>query len=89
MWYVYVLRSTKDGQFYTGFSGDLKNRLAQHNAGKVPSTKHRCPFELIYYEACRNQDDALHRERYLKSSYGKRYLKHRLANDPLGSHFTG
>jgi putative endonuclease len=37
--YVYVLRSLKDGEFYTGFSSDLKARLATHEAGQVPSTK--------------------------------------------------
>ena len=78
--YVYVLRSQRDGQFYTGFSHDLNRRLSEHNAGQVPSTAMRCPLELIYYEACRNRADALHRELYLKSAWGKRYLKTRLKN---------
>ena len=81
MFYVYVLRSKTDGMLYTGFTGDLKTRLATHNAGKVESTRARAPFELLYYEACRNQNDALHRERYLKTTYGHRYLKNRLKHD--------
>jgi len=81
MWYVYVLRSLQDGTHYTGFTGDLRQRLEEHNAGKVTSTKDRKPFELVYYEASRNQKDALHRERYLKSTYGKRYIKNRLSHD--------
>lgn len=81
MHYVYVLRSTKDGRFYTGYTADLKRRLIEHNAGKVLSTKHRSPFELIYYEACRHQEDALRRERYLKTTYGKRYIKSRIKGD--------
>ena len=40
--------------------------------------KERGPFELIYYEACLNEQDALARENYLKSGMGKRYLKNRL-----------
>jgi putative endonuclease len=76
--YVYVLRSLKDGEFYTGFSSDLKARLATHEAGQVPSTKERRPLELVYYEACRSQADATRREKYLKSAWGKRYLKNRL-----------
>jgi len=80
MYYVYVLQSLKDGNMYTGFTTDLENRLKQHNAGKVNSTKSRIPLKLIYYEVCLNQKDALHRERYLKTAYGKRYLKSRLRN---------
>ena len=78
MYYVYVIQSNKDKQFYTGFTGDLQNRLREHNAGKVPSTKKRGPFELIYYEACLNEQNGLAREKYLKSGMGKRYLKNRL-----------
>ena len=59
----------------------MKRRLIEHNAGEVLSTKHRKPFELIYYEACRQQEDALRRERYLKTTYGKRYLKNRMKSD--------
>jgi putative endonuclease len=78
MYYVYVIQSKKDNQFYTGFTRDLQDRLREHNVGGVPSTKKRGPFELIYYEACLNEQDALAREKYLKSGMGKRYLKNRL-----------
>ncbi len=76
--YVYVLRSTADGDFYTGYTHDLRNRLDEHRRGAVPSTKHRLPIELVYYEACLNQQDATHREKYLKTAWGKRYLKARM-----------
>lgn len=78
MYYTYVIQSEKDKRFYTGFTEDLQNRLNEHNSGKVPSTKSRGPFRLIYYEACLNQQDATNREKYLKSGMGKRYLKNRL-----------
>ena len=78
MYYVYVLRSIQDGNLYVGYSGDLRERLKLHCAGKVNSTKHRRPLELVYYEACINREDALHREKYLKTAYGKRYIKSRL-----------
>lgn len=81
MYYVYALQSQKDGNFYVGFADDLRQRIAKHNSGEVRSTKHRLPLELVYYEASRNKSDALHRERYLKTAYGKRYLKTRLKND--------
>ena len=78
MYYIYVIQSNKDKKFYTGFTGDLQNRLQDHNAGRVPSTKGRGPFKLMYYEACLNEQDALAREKYLKSGMGKRYLRNRL-----------
>ena len=76
--YVYVLRSTKDGQFYVGLTRNLPARLQTHNSGRVPSTKRRVPLELIYWEGCLNESDAAQREKYLKSAWGKRYLKGRL-----------
>ena len=78
MHYVYVLQSEKDKLFYVGYTRGLKNRLQQHNDGKVISTRKRRPLKLVYCEVCLNQKDATHRETYLKSSWGKRYLKNRL-----------
>jgi putative endonuclease len=78
--YVYVLLSTRDQRFYVGLTSDVVGRLQQHNDGKVPSTKARGPFALIYWEGCLNRSDAAQREKYLKSDWGKRYLKTRLKN---------
>jgi len=78
MYYIYILQSKKDKQFYVGYTDDLRSRLKLHNAGRVESTKYRLPLELVYYEACINQQDATHREKYLKTSWGKRYIKARL-----------
>lgn len=77
MFYVYILQSLKDYRLYTGYTHDLQKRLEEHQAGKVLSTKHRLPIKLIYFEACVNKVDALRREKYLKTTYGKRYLKNR------------
>lgn len=78
--YVYVLRSLRDNLFYVGFTKNLKTRLELHNSGLVPSTKRRTPFELVYWEGCINQTDATQREKYLKTAWGKRYIKNRLKN---------
>ncbi|MFA6797314.1 MAG: GIY-YIG nuclease family protein [Candidatus Paceibacterota bacterium] len=77
-YYTYILKSKKDGLLYTGCTKDLRLRFEQHKKGKVESTKNRRPFELIYYEACKNNVDARHREKYLKGYYGKMFLKNRL-----------
>lgn len=63
---------------YTGCTKDLRKRFSEHDNGKVASTKGRGPFDLIYYEASLNVEDAFAREKYLKSGMGKRYLKNRL-----------
>ncbi|KKW46695.1 MAG: GIY-YIG nuclease superfamily protein [Parcubacteria group bacterium GW2011_GWB1_56_8] len=78
MYYTYVIGSRKSGYWYTGSTNDLRKRLKQHNEGKSTWTKNRTPWDLVYYEACRNEDDARSREKYLKSGSGKRYLKSRL-----------
>ena len=78
MHYVYVLLSGKDGNFYVGYTSDLRKRVIEHEKGQVASTKKRRPLQLVYYEASRNQQDATTREKYLKSTYGRRYLRNRM-----------
>ena len=77
-WYTYVLRSLKNGEWYTGSTRDLRKRFKQHNDGESTWTKGRRPFELIYYEMCRDEQDARSRELFLKSGMGKRFLNNRL-----------
>ena len=83
-YYVYVLRSKRDDKYYVGFSENLEKRLKLHSKGQVVSTKYRRPLELVYYEISFNKEDALHRERYLKTTYGRRYIKNRIKNQTQG-----
>ena len=78
--YIYVLESFKDHERYIGYTNNLRKRLEEHNSGKNFSTKPRRPLRLIYFEACLNEDDAKQRERYFKSTIGRRYLSKRLRN---------
>ncbi len=78
--YVYVLIGLQDFQFYVGHTTNLEKRVNDHNSGKVNSTKFRRPLQLVYFEGSFNLHDALHREKYLKTTYGKRYLRNRLKN---------
>ena len=78
MYYTYVLHSEKDGDSYTGLTKNLKLRFEQHNKGLVESTKDRRPFNLIYYEACLDNNDAARREKYVKSYHGKMFIRRRL-----------
>lgn len=78
MFYAYVLQSKKNGNFYTGYTSDLRKRFKEHNENRFGYTKGRGPYLLIYYEAYLNEDDARSRELYLKAGRGRRYLKSRL-----------
>jgi len=80
MKYSYVLLRERDSEFYIGSTGDLRERLQQHNRGRVRSTAYQRPLRLIYYEGCLSVEDARRRERCLKTGRGGRYLKQRLAS---------
>ncbi len=83
-YYVYVLRSKKDNKMYTGYTNNLKFRFEQHKKGRVDSTKNRRPLELIYSEACLNQQDTTRREKYLKTIYGRRFIRSRIKSYLIG-----
>jgi len=77
MYYVYVLKSLKDGKLYTGITNNLDRRLKEHNKGKpsTPSTKNRGPFILIYKESVKSRKEARRREKYLKSGIGREFIR--------------
>ena len=77
-YYIYILVSEKDGKKYTGYTSNLPLRLEAHHAGEVPSTIHRRPLRLVYFEGCLSQEDAVKREKYLKTHYGKMFVGNRL-----------
>jgi len=67
---AYILRSEKDGRFYTGRTNDLCRRVYEHNRGKVSSTRNRRPLVLVHTETFGSKTEAYARERYLKSLEG-------------------
>ena len=72
---VYVLFSEKDAMLYVGYSSNLENRLLNHNAGGTKSTASRRPLKLIFCEFYLFEKDARNREKYLKTTAGKKALK--------------
>lgn len=80
MYYVYILESQIDHDLYVGYTDNLKKRIEEHNKGYVDSTRLRRPLKLIYYEAHSNRKDAMRREKFLKTGWGKNYIKRILAN---------
>jgi putative endonuclease len=79
MWYVYIIRSVSSpNQEYTGMTADLKQRIADHNAGKSTHTAKFIPWKLVWYCAFADKLQALEFEKYLKSHSGRAFAKKRL-----------
>ena len=76
--YIYVLKSKNYEELYIGSTNNLLRRIEKHNQGLVQSTKPYRPWQIIYYEACLDIEDAKRRESYFKTSQGRRLLKRRL-----------
>ena len=77
MHYVYLLQ-LDNGDIYTGSTKNLRRRVLEHEEGKVTSTKHKRPLRVILYEAYLLKSDAVRREKYLKTTEGKRFLKQQI-----------
>jgi predicted GIY-YIG superfamily endonuclease len=81
MFYVYHLRSQSfPDKTYIGFSTDLKQRLADHNAGKSIYTKDFKPWTLIGFLGFDSEIKALRFEQHLKTNAGRIFLR-RYFND--------
>ncbi len=64
--YCYILRCG-DGTYYTGWTNDLKKRVAAHQAGKGGKyTRARLPVQLVYYETFLSKQEAMSREYAVK-----------------------
>lgn len=79
MFYFYVLK-LKNGKFYYGFTSNLKRRIQEHKSGKSVFTSKNGQFDLIFYEAYINKDDAKEAERYFKTGHGREVLRGKLKN---------
>lgn len=80
MYYLYVMKSSKDDKLYFGFTRDLRRRFSEHIAKQSFATKSRGPWRLAYYEAYASEQDAQDREKQLKH-YARAWaiLKRRIA----------
>ena len=73
-YFVYILRSEKDGSFYVGHTEDLEGRLKRHNQGRSLYTKGRVPWKLICHEMFESRREAMKREQEIKSKKDRAYL---------------
>ncbi len=75
MFYVYILKSLKNGRFYTGSTNNIERRLYEHNIGQTKYTSLTKPFELVYKETYNTKIEASKRERFFKTGKGRELLK--------------
>lgn len=79
MTYVYILQSINHrDQFYIGWTEDLRNRLATHNAGKSIHTRKFRPWEIAFYAAFNSKERAVQFGKYLKSGSGTVFRRRHL-----------
>ena len=74
MYYTYLLL-LMNKEIYTGYTNNLQIRFKEHYTGRVTSTKNYRPLKLIFYEAFLNKKDAERREKYFKTTKGKKMIK--------------
>jgi putative endonuclease len=89
MYYVYILKSSKSGILYYGYTSDLKKRFAEHKSGKSKFTKGHLPWKLVWYSAFKDKKKAKDFELYIKSGSGKAFLYKRLVSVALAKTTTG
>ncbi len=68
MFFVYIVKSQKDGTTYIGSTEFLKRRVKEHNQGKTKSIRHKLPVDLVYHEAYLTKTLARKREIELKKN---------------------
>jgi putative endonuclease len=71
MFYVYVIKSLKNGRFYTGSTNNINKRIEEHNSGKSEATKNIRPFEVCLIEEYKTRSEACKRERFFKTGKGR------------------
>ncbi|OGM24612.1 hypothetical protein A2962_01520 [Candidatus Woesebacteria bacterium RIFCSPLOWO2_01_FULL_39_61] len=69
MYFVYILK-LNNGQYYSGYSSNLKQRVVDHKKGRIDATKNFRPLDLVYYAGFKTRKLATNFEKYLESSSG-------------------
>ncbi|MBK9152094.1 MAG: GIY-YIG nuclease family protein [Saprospiraceae bacterium] len=81
MFFVYVLYSEAFDRIYIGITDNLDRRLSQHNNGYNPPTKSFRPWKVVFYEQYETRSEARDKEKKLKTSSGRRYIRKRIESD--------
>ncbi len=74
-YYVYILKSLKDGNLYIGKTNDIKRRIEEHNSGQTQSLKNRIPLILLESIECYDEPSARKLEKEYKKGYKREEIK--------------
>ena len=75
MFYVYVLKSIKTGEYYKGLTGNIEKRINEHIKGKSRTTKKMLPLSLVHVEIVPTRSEARRIEKYFKLGSGREIIK--------------
>jgi putative endonuclease len=74
-YYVYIIKSGRDGSYYVGSTQDVEERLERHNQGRSRYTKAKVPWKLLYYEEHPDKTRALKRENAIKNRKSREFIQ--------------
>jgi len=75
MFYVYILKSLKDGSYYIGYTQDIESRISKHNLSNKGYSATKKPWILVYSEKFENKTLAIKRENFLKAQKSKVFIE--------------
>lgn len=75
MYHIYILKSINSNHYYTGQTNNIESRILLHNAGRINWSKRYRPWKIVYTEEYSNRNEAVKREKYLKSHAGRNWIK--------------
>ena len=75
MAFVYILQSKKNGKYYVGSTDNFTQRIKQHRAGQVHTTKRLLPVELVFKQDCKDVKIARYVEKRIKKLKRRDYIQ--------------
>ena len=81
MFWIYVIKSKKNGKFYYGHTENLERRILEHNT-KDEKKRFSCvngPWKLLFSKVFETRVAAVKCEKFLKSGKGREYIKERFS----------
>jgi len=81
MYNVYILQSQLDQSYYIGYTSNIEQRVAYHNAGRGRYTPKKVPWELVYKEQFETKSEAIKRENLLKRMKSRAFLERLIAEN--------
>ncbi len=75
MYTVYIIYSRKLDRYYVGYTGNISERILQHNSGISDYTSKASDWELKYNESCQTRPEAMKREKEIKNKKSRKYIE--------------